>query len=47
MPELYFLLAGLFLPLFPLSMVFNALFNRLQHVALRGILLIGWPHIGL
>lgn len=47
MPDIIFLLAGLFLPLFPLSMVFNALFDRLQHVALRCALLITWPHIGL
>lgn len=47
MPDIFLLLAGLFLPLFPLSMVFNALFDRLQHVALRCALLIAWPHIGL
>jgi len=47
MPDIFILLAGLFLPLFPLSMVFNAMFNRLQHVVLRCALLIGWPHIGL
>jgi len=47
MSDSYLLLAALFLPLFPLSMVFNALFNRAQHVVLRCILLIGWPHIGL
>jgi len=47
MPDIYLLLAGLFLPLFPLSMVFNALFNRVEHVVLRCVLLIGWPHIGL
>ena len=47
MPDIYLVLAGLFLPLFPLSMVFNALFNHVQHVVLRCILLIIWPHIGL
>lgn len=47
MPDILLLLAGLFLPLFPLSMVFNALFDRVQHVVPRCILLIGWPHIGL
>jgi len=47
MPDIYLLLAGLFLPLFPLSMVFNALFNRLEHVLFRCALLIVWPHIGL
>jgi len=48
MPDIIFLfLVGLFLPLFPLSMVFNALFNRVQHVVLRCVLLIIWPHIAL
>jgi len=47
MPDIFLLLVGLFLPLFPLSMVFNALFNRVQHVVLRCLLLLGWPHIGL
>ena len=47
MPDFSLLLAALFLPLFPLSMVFNALFNRVQHVIPRCVLLIGWPHIGL
>jgi len=47
MPDITLLLAGLFLPLFPLSMVFNAVFDRIQHVALRFLLLISWPHIGL
>jgi len=47
MPDINLLLAGLFLPLFPFSMVFNALFNRVKHVVLRCFLLIGWPHIGL
>ena len=47
MPDITILPAGLFLPLFPLSMVFNALFSRLQHVLLRIVLLLCWPHIGL
>jgi len=47
MPDIYLLLVGLFLPLFPLSMVFNALFDRVQHVVLRSILLAGWPHMGI
>lgn len=44
---LYILLTGLFLPLFPLSMVFNALFARLRNPALRTALLLIWPQIGL
>lgn len=47
MPDIYFLLAGFFLPLFPLSMVFNALFNRVQHVVFRCLILLAWPYIGL
>jgi hypothetical protein len=41
------LLIGLFLPLFPLSMVFNTLFMRLNHPLLRSLLLAGWPLAGL
>lgn len=40
------LLAGLFLPLFPLSMGFNFLLSRAGHVALR-VLLFLWPLAGL
>lgn len=47
MPDITLLLAALFLPLFPLSMVFNALFDRLQHVVLRCVMLIAWPQLGL
>lgn len=39
--------AGLFLPLFPLSMVFNLIFARLHNPVLRGILLLAWPQVGL
>jgi hypothetical protein len=38
---------GLFLPLFPFSMVFNLLFARLEHLLLRIMLLIAWPLSGL
>lgn len=41
------LLAALFLPLFPLGMVFNAVFLRARHVWLRSLLLIAWPLAGL
>jgi len=47
MTDLHLLAAALFLPLFPLSMLFNAFFNRVQHAVLRGAILIVWPHIGL
>lgn len=42
-----YLLAGLFLPLFPMSLVFNALLRRLPHAWLRMALLLVWPQIGL
>ena len=41
------LIAALFLPLFPLSMVFNVLFDRLRGPVPRIILLGVWPQIGL
>lgn len=46
MSEIMLILAGLFLPLFPLSMVFNGLFNRVN-AKLRLALLLIWPQIGL
>lgn len=47
MSQMLVFLAGLFLPLFPLSMLFNALFARVRHPVLRAILLLAWPQIGL
>jgi hypothetical protein len=47
MDMLPYLLAGIFLPLFPLSMGFNLLFARCRHVALRALLLLLWPQLGL
>lgn len=41
------LLIGLFLPLFPLSMLFNVLYARFGHPIVRGLLLFAWPQIGL
>lgn len=43
----YLIVAGIFLPLFPFSMAFNALYGRLRHPAMRGLLLLAWPQIGL
>jgi NADH:ubiquinone oxidoreductase subunit 4 (subunit M) len=40
-------IVGVFLPLFPLSMVFNVLYARLRHPVMRGLLLFVWPQIGL
>ncbi|MDX1345695.1 MAG: hypothetical protein R3179_07330 [Sedimenticolaceae bacterium] len=43
----FLLLAGLFLPLFPASMVFNWLLARTGNHLLRALLLLLWPQIGL
>ena len=47
MSYLTYVLAGLFLPLFPLSMLFNLLYSKIRHPALRGVLLLTWPQLGL
>jgi NADH:ubiquinone oxidoreductase subunit 4 (subunit M) len=47
MTYLVYLLAGIFLPLFPLSMIFNVLYARMRHPILRSLLLLIWPQIGL
>lgn len=47
MSTLSYWLAGVFLPLFPLSIVFNVLFSRVRNVAFRVTLLLIWPQIGL
>jgi hypothetical protein len=47
MSELMIFIAGFFLPLFPLSMVFNALLARVRQPVLRAILLLVWPQVGL
>lgn len=44
---LIILLAGIFLPLFPMSMVFNAILDRITHSWLRLLLFSAWPLIGL
>ncbi|MCP5142974.1 MAG: hypothetical protein H6926_03705 [Chromatiales bacterium] len=41
------LLAALFLPLFPLSMVFTRVFDRLRHPLARAALLLAWPQLGV
>jgi hypothetical protein len=41
------LLAGIFLPLFPMSMVFNAVIERIKHAWLRAVLLVVSPLCGL
>ncbi len=47
MTALLLLLAGLFLPLFPLSMVFNALLARIERPFVRALLILIWPQIGI
>jgi len=47
MQTLYWMLAGLFLPLFPLSMLFNAIYQRTDNVWLRVLLLLIWPLPGI
>jgi hypothetical protein len=42
-----YLFAGLFLPMFPFSMVFNQGFARLRHPWLRAFMLLSWPQIGV
>lgn len=40
------LIAALCFPLFPFSIVFNALFRIARHPVLRTVLLLAWPQIG-
>lgn len=47
MQELSWIIAALFLPLFPLGMVFNALYQRVRIVWLRVALLLAWPLPGV
>lgn len=47
MSDFGLLLIAVFLPLFPLSIGFNALFARFRHPLQRLALLLGWPLIGL
>jgi len=47
MTELGLMLAGVFLPLFPFSMVFNAALERIRQPPLRAALLLAWPQVGL
>jgi len=41
------LLAGVFLPLFPMSMVFNFVFDNISNTWLRAAFLLAWPLCGL
>lgn len=42
-----YLIAAVFLPVFPLSMVFNVLYAQSRGVALRILLLLAWPQAGV
>lgn len=41
------LIASLFLPLFPLSIVLNGALTKLENPAARGALLVAWPQVGV
>lgn len=47
MSDMMLIFAGLFLPLFPLSMLFNELFDRIPCNKVRALLLLIWPQVGL
>ena len=47
MEYMMLLLAAIFLPLFPFSMIFNIVFARVRHPVLRGMFLLAWPQAGL
>jgi len=47
MSHVLLLLAGLFLPLFPASLVLNQVLARLGHPGQRALLLILWPQLGV
>lgn len=47
MSVLAYIVAAIFLPLFPLSMLFNRLFARIVDTRLRMLILLVWPMIGL
>jgi len=47
MLSLTLILAAIFLPLFPFSMLFNLLYARVRNPWLRSVILLVWPLIGL
>jgi len=47
MQELSWIVAAFFLPLFPLGMIFNVLFQRVRNVWIRVALLLVWPLPGV
>lgn len=47
MQSYIWILAAIFLPLFPLSMVFNSVYQRLSMPLIRFLLVIAWPFPGV
>lgn len=47
MTNLVYIAAGVFLPLFPLSMLFNLVYTHVRNPFLRSVLLLAWPQLGL
>jgi len=47
MQHMSLFIAAIFLPLFPLGMIFNAVFQRIRNPWLRAVLLIVWPLAGV
>lgn len=47
MQQISLVAAAIFLPLFPLSMLFNAVFQRTRLASLRALLLLAWPLAGI
>lgn len=48
MPDvLNILLAGIFLPLFPVSMLFNGILDNVKYSWLRALLFFAWPLVGI
>ena len=47
MTNLGVLLVAFFLPVFPFSIGFNALFSRIRQPSLRAVMLLGWPLVGV
>lgn len=47
MSYLIYLIGGIFLPIFPFSMLFNLLYARISHPVVKGLLLLIWPQMGL
>ena len=47
MEAIKLILIGIFLPLFPMSIIFNMVFERLAHPALRSVILLAWPLTGI